>query len=115
MAPGAPRPAPPPPRRAAKHRGRLAAAIGGVDEAGLADATEWRIPELVAVDDLALVHDPVYVEAVEAFCQAGGGQLDPDTSVTPGSWATARRSAGAVLQALEALREGQCDAAFAAG
>ena len=55
-----------------EHRGRLDAAIAGVDEAGLADATEWRIPELAAVDDLALVHDPIYVEAVEAFCQAGG-------------------------------------------
>jgi acetoin utilization deacetylase AcuC-like enzyme len=98
-----------------EHRGRLDAAIAGVDEAGLADATEWRIPELAAVDDLALVHDRVYVEAVEAFCHAGGGQLDPDTSVTPGSWATARRSAGAVLQAIDALREGECDAAFAAG
>jgi len=98
-----------------EHRGRLDAAIAGVDEAGLAEATEWRIPELAAVDDLALVHDPVYVEAVEAFCQAGGGQLDPDTSVTQGSWTTARRSAGAVLQAIDALREGECDAAFAAG
>jgi len=98
-----------------EHRGRLAAAIAGVDEAGLAEATEWRIPELADLDDLTLVHDPVYVEAVEAFCEAGGGDLDPDTSVTPGSWATARRSAGAVLQALEALRAGECDAAFAAG
>jgi acetoin utilization deacetylase AcuC-like enzyme len=98
-----------------EHHGRLDAALAGVAEAGLADATEWRIPELASTDDLTLVHDPVYVEAVEAFCQEGGGQLDPDTSVTPGSWATARRSAGAVLQAIDALRDGECDAAFAAG
>ena len=62
---------------------------------------QWRVPEPASTDDLALVHDPVYVAAVEAFCEAGGGQLDPDTSVTPGSWATARRSAGAVLQAID--------------
>jgi acetoin utilization deacetylase AcuC-like enzyme len=98
-----------------EHRGRLDAALAGVDEAGLRDATHWRIPEPAAADDLTLVHDPVYVEAVEAFCLAGGGQLDPDTSVTEGSWATARRSAGAVLQAISALRDGECDAAFAAG
>jgi acetoin utilization deacetylase AcuC-like enzyme len=98
-----------------EHRGRLDAALAGVAEAGLDDATQWRVPELASTDDLALVHDPVYVGAVEAFCQAGGGQLDPDTSVTEGSWATARRSAGAVLQAIDALREGECDAAFAAG
>ena len=98
-----------------EHRGRLDAALAGVDQAGLDEATQWRVPELASTDDLALVHDPVYVEAVEAFCHAGGGQLDPDTSVTPGSWATARRSAGAVLQAITALRASECDAAFAAG
>jgi acetoin utilization deacetylase AcuC-like enzyme len=98
-----------------EHRGRLDAALAGIEEAGLGEATQWRVPEQAAIDDLALVHDPVYVEAIEAFCQSGGGQLEPDTSVTPGSWATARRSAGAVLQAIGALREGECDAAFAAG
>jgi acetoin utilization deacetylase AcuC-like enzyme len=98
-----------------EHRGRLDAALAGVAEAGLSEATQWRVPDLASIEDLALVHDPVYVEAVEAFCEAGGGQLDPDTSVTPGSWATARRSAGAVLQAITALREGECQAAFAAG
>jgi acetoin utilization deacetylase AcuC-like enzyme len=97
------------------HRARLDAAIAGVAEAGLDEATQWRVPEMASTDDLALVHDPLYIEAIEAFCQAGGGQLDPDTSVTPGSWATARRSAGAVLQAIAALRDGECDAAFAAG
>ena len=98
-----------------EHRGRLDAALAGIDEAGLGEATQWRVPEPVSTDDLALVHDPVYVEAVEAFCHAGGGQLDPDTSVSEGSWPTARRSAGAVLQAITALRDGECDAAFAAG
>jgi acetoin utilization deacetylase AcuC-like enzyme len=98
-----------------EHRGRLGAALAGVDEAGLTEAADWRIPELATTADLALVHDPVYVAAVEAFCEAGGGQLDPDTSVTAGSWATARRSAGAVLQAIDALRENECEAAFAAG
>ncbi len=98
-----------------EHRGRLDAAVAGVDEAGLGEAAVWRIPELASTADISRVHDLVYVEAVEAFCRAGGGQLDPDTSVTPGSWATALRSAGAVLQAIDALRGGECDVAFAAG
>ena len=71
------------------HRARLDAAIAGVAEAGLDEATQWRVPERASTDDLALVHDPVYVEAVEAFCHAGGGQLDPDTSVSPGSFSIA--------------------------
>ena len=98
-----------------EHKGRLDAALSGIHEAGLDDATVWRVPDEASVDDLALAHDPGYVAAVQAFCLAGGGQLDPDTSATPGSWPTARRSAGAVLGAIGALRAGECDIAFAAG
>jgi acetoin utilization deacetylase AcuC-like enzyme len=98
-----------------EHKGRLDAALAGIHEAGLDDATEWRIPELATIDDLSLVHDRDYVEAIETFCAAGGGNLDADTSATPGSWETARRSAGAVLNAIDALRNEECDVAFAAG
>ena len=98
-----------------EHRGRLDAALAGVGEAGLDDAAEWRVPELVDVEDLARVHAADYVAAVERFCAAGGGNLDPDTVATPGSWDTARRSAGAVLGGIEALRAAECDVAFAAG
>ncbi len=98
-----------------ERRARLDAALAGIHEAGLDEATEWRVPELAAIDDLALVHDLGYIEAVAAFCGAGGGQLDPDTAASEGSFATARRSAGAVLQAIDALRAGACDVAFAGG
>ena len=98
-----------------EHRGRLDAALAGIHEAGLDDAAVWQVPDRAAVADLELVHAPEYVAAVEAFCAAGGGNLDPDTVATPGSWDTARRSAGAVLAGLDALRAGECDLAFAAG
>jgi acetoin utilization deacetylase AcuC-like enzyme len=98
-----------------EHRGRLDAALAGVHEAGLDDATTWTVPEPVAVADLTLVHTAEYVASVERFCANGGGNLDPDTIATPGSWMTARRSAGAVLEGIDALRSGRCDLAFAAG
>ncbi len=98
-----------------EHRGRLDAALAGVDEAGLRDATQWRIPDEASIEDLELVHDAGYVRSIEEFCAAGGGQLDADTVATRGSWATARRSAGAVLGAIEALQGDECDVAFAAG
>ena len=98
-----------------EHKGRLDAALAGIHEAGLDDAVEWHIPEFVSIDDLALVHDRVYIESIEHLCASGGGNIDADTSAAPGSWATARRAAGAVVQAIDALRAGECDHAFAAG
>ena len=47
--------------------------------------------------------------------ERGGGDLDPDTFAAPGSWETGLRAAGAVLDAVDALRVGDCDVAFAAG
>ncbi len=95
--------------------GRLDAALAGLPAAGLLDAVEFHEPRLATVEELALVHDPGYVTAIERFCDAGGGDLDPDTVAAPGSWMTARRAAGAVLDAVESLSDGRCDVAFAAG
>ena len=44
-----------------------------------------------------------------------GGQLDPDTVVSAGSWDTAQLTAGAGLQAIDALTAGNGDAAFVLG
>jgi len=81
----------------------------------LADATTWKIPRLATVEELALVHGSDYISAVERLCEAGGGEIDGDTSVSAGSWVTARQSAGAVLDAIDELRTGAAGLAFAAG
>ena len=94
---------------------RLVAAVAGVSSAGLTDAAAWKIPRLATVEELALVHGVDYIAAVERMCSAGGGDIDGDTSVSTGSWATARQSAGAVLDALDELRSGATGLAFAAG
>ena len=46
------------------------------------------------------------------FGSAGGGNLDPDTGVAPGSWETALATAGAGLAAVDALAAGAAHAAF---
>ena len=58
-------------------------------------------------DELALAHDPAYVESVEAIVSGGGGRLDADTVASPGSWLAATAGAGAVLDGI--------DLAFGAG
>jgi acetoin utilization deacetylase AcuC-like enzyme len=96
-----------------ERRDRLGAALRGIDAAEIGDAVDWRRPREASLDELALAHDRDYVEALAQFCAEGGGDLDPDTVATPGSWPTARRAAGAVLDAIDALRTGECEYAFA--
>jgi acetoin utilization deacetylase AcuC-like enzyme len=64
------------------------------------------------VEELERVHSGGYVQALRQFVDAGGGDLDPDTPTSSGSWRTALRSAGAGLAAVEALPSSGADAAF---
>ncbi len=95
--------------------GRLDASLSGIAAAGLSDAVEFRAPRLATVDEVTLVHSANYVDQLQRFCERGGGDLDPDTFAAPGSWDTALRAAGAVLDAVDALEAGSCEVAFAAG
>ena len=93
---------------------RVAAALAGISAADLADAV-IELPERSATrEELELVHSPHYLEAIEELCEAGGGQLDPDTVASPGSWATALRAVGGALEALGALQASGDGVAFVA-
>lgn len=52
-------------------------------------------------DELALAHDPAYIEFVREVAARGGGHLDADTVASEGSWDAATAAAGAVLDALD--------------
>ncbi len=93
---------------------RIGAVMAGIGDIGLG-------PDLVQVDApladlaaLARVHDPAYLARLEAECANGRGGLDADTFVTADSWDAARRSAGAGLAAIEAIRAGNDAPAFVA-
>jgi acetoin utilization deacetylase AcuC-like enzyme len=81
---------------------RLGAVYRGITESGL-DFVEVD-PPAIQRSDLALVHDPGYIEAIEGFCLAGGGALDMDTIVSPESWEAALTAAGGVKALVEILR-----------
>jgi acetoin utilization deacetylase AcuC-like enzyme len=93
---------------------RVQAALAGIEEAGLEDAVVRLEPRRATQEELALVHPVSYLEALHAFCDAGGGALDPDTIAGPGSWDTALLAAGAALEVLDALGRGEGDVAFVA-
>ena len=86
---------------------RLGAVLRGISESGL-KLTEIEAPPIER-SDLALVHDPAYVDAIERFCLLGGGALDMDTFASYDTWAAATTAAGGVMAVVEEL-EGRADA-----
>ncbi|MGE0711847.1 MAG: histone deacetylase family protein [Planctomycetota bacterium] len=73
--------------------------------AGLADSPHVarRVTATpAAAAEVARVHDPAYVAAIEAFAAQGGGSLDPDTHVSPRSYAVALDAVGTSLAATDA-------------
>jgi acetoin utilization deacetylase AcuC-like enzyme len=65
-------------------------------------------------EELALAHDPAYVERVRALVAAGGGALDPDTITSSGSWDAATAAAGCVLDAVDMAFDGRAARGFCA-
>jgi acetoin utilization deacetylase AcuC-like enzyme len=91
---------------------RLAAVLRGIAASGVAEALVEFEPRLATREELCLVHDGVYVDALGRFCAAGGGMIDADTVATPPSYEAALRAAGAGPDAVERLRGGGVEAAF---
>ena len=96
-----------------ERRGRLIASLSGISAAGLDDAVVFGEPRLASIEELIRVHDAEMVEAIRIHCADGGGSIDADTYAFAGSWDTARRAAGAVLDAVDVLERGDADVAFA--
>ena len=93
---------------------RVEAALAGIEEAGLRDAVVHLEPRRASEEELMRVHPAPYLEALRAFCEAGGGNLDPDTVAVAGSWDTALLAAGAVLAAVDGLEQRAGEVAFVA-
>jgi acetoin utilization deacetylase AcuC-like enzyme len=65
-------------------------------------------------DELALAHDPAYIQQVRALVAAGGGALDADTITSPGSWDAATAAAGCVLDGVDMAFDGRAARSFCA-
>ena len=91
---------------------RIGAVLAGVEDAQLEDALTTSPGRDATRAELLLVHDARYLDALEEFARAGGGHLDPDTVVAPGSYAAAARACGCGLEAVDALARDEADAAF---
>jgi acetoin utilization deacetylase AcuC-like enzyme len=93
---------------------RLVAVHDGIERAGLAEALIPLPGREATAAELERVHPAPYLEMLEARCRDGGGNLDADTVLSTDSWRAAIVAAGTGIAAIDALTNGQADAAFLA-
>ena len=92
---------------------RLQAVLDALSSAGL--GRDRRAATEASVADLERVHPTDHVaRLIAASPESGFAQLDADTILSPGSLRAARLAAGAVIDAVRAVAEGQTARAFAA-
>src|SRR4051812_6194645 len=98
-----------------EHVGRIRAIPRALrDDPDLFDALVHAEARHASEDDLALAHDRAYITRVRDTVAAGGGQLDPDTIASPGSWNAACAAAGAVLDGVDMAFDGRATRSFCA-
>ncbi len=82
---------------------RLEAIMSHLNESGLKKRLYHIPPRPATIEELALVHHEEYIAYVQAVAKSGGGQLDPDTVVSPGSYKAALYAAGGLVRATEVV------------
>ncbi len=92
---------------------RLEAVTSHLEQAGLRRQLVSVEPRPATVQELALVHEEDYIRHIQEVAEVGGGWLDSDTVVSPGSYLAASYAAGGVIAATEAVVEGRVASAFA--
>jgi acetoin utilization deacetylase AcuC-like enzyme len=86
---------------------RTAAIMALLEERGLLESMSGLPVPFDASEDLYRVHSHGYVKAVSLLDEKGGGWLDADTYVVPGSYRAALASAGAAIEVTRAVTSGQ--------
>ena len=69
----------------------------------------WDVRESPAAtrEQIERVHPARHVDRIEALCRRGGGMIDLDTLVSPGSFEAARHAAGGAVAMVDALLDGR--------
>ena len=97
-----------------EHVGRLRAIPRALrDDIDLYHLLDHREARHATEDELALAHDPRYVEQVRQLAEEGGGRFDADTVASPGSWLAASAGTGAVLDGIDLAFSAEPSRAFA--
>src|SRR5262245_26800462 len=90
-----------------EHPRRLAAIEAHLKQSGLADRCtkpQWQPAKL---EQLARIHDPVYVDQIQSYAGAGGGRIEADTVISERSYDAAVLAAGAACDAVRRVVAGE--------
>ena len=94
---------------------RLRAIVRGLEISGISHESPLSSPSLATIDQIGRIHSIRYIASVERQVRNGGGYLDADTVVSPGSFQAALRSAGGAIAAMRSVVLGTSRYAFALG
>jgi acetoin utilization deacetylase AcuC-like enzyme len=92
---------------------RLEAIIAHLERTGLKQQLTPIESRAATIEEISLVHHKQYIAYVQEVAQKGGGWLDADTVVSPGSYEAALYAAGGVIKATEEVMNGEVNSAFA--
>jgi len=92
---------------------RLEAIISYLEQTGLRQKLSPIPPRAATAEEIALVHSRQYIAYIKEVAKNGGGWLDVDTVMSPGSYDAAVYAAGGVISATEAVMDGEVGSAFA--
>jgi acetoin utilization deacetylase AcuC-like enzyme len=86
---------------------RLEHIVRHLDASGLAALCQRPAWQAALPGEVAHVHEPAYIDEVVEFIRRGGGQIEADTVVGPGSLEAALLAAGAVRDAVSRVVGGE--------
>ena len=93
---------------------RLRAVVRHLERTGLSRACPAKPVRPATDEELLRVHSAAHIAAVDRQAAAGGGRIEVDTWVSPGSSLAARLAAGAAVDAVASVIEGPDHLAFCA-
>jgi acetoin utilization deacetylase AcuC-like enzyme len=84
-----------------ENRFKVDRVMDAIDAAPWSDRVMRFFPRFATAEQIALAHDPKFVDLVRASAATGGGWMDTDTRLGPGSYETALLAAGGVVAAVD--------------
>ena len=96
-----------------ENAGRLKAIMAHLEKTGLTEQLTSIEPRKASIEELSLVHEKQHITRVQETALRGGGWLDADTTMSADSYEAALYAAGGMMEATEAVINGEVNSAFA--